>query len=98
MDIQYADLVEISQISEPPTVVALIIRYIATLLGVRTTWENTRRALFKQLFPLLKFFREVSAASLHTVHAWCSLQIVSVDWMLACPPCWFVDISGLICL
>ena len=36
-----------------------IVFFIGALLGVKAEWETIQRSLFRQLYPLLKFFKQV---------------------------------------
>jgi hypothetical protein len=62
--IMYRDLVEVSNMREPPATVETVIGYLCVLLGLTPTWAIARRSLFKELVPLQKFLREVDPMSI----------------------------------
>eukprot|EP01041_Mallomonas_annulata_P000444 gene444-797_t len=62
--IQYSELVEIATLAKPPGMVQSVVFYVGMLLGIKTDWESVRRTLFRQLYPLLKFLKEVDPASI----------------------------------
>lgn len=63
-DIQYAELVELASMSHPHILVESVVIYLCLLLGIKPDWETAKRSLFKQVFPLLKFIREVDPVTI----------------------------------
>lgn len=63
-DIQYAELVELASVSHPHILVESVVGYLCILLGIKPDWETAKRSLFKQIYPLLKFIREVDPVTI----------------------------------
>lgn len=57
--IHYKDLVELAGLHHPSTTVINVMSYFNALLGITPSWETSRKYLFKELIPLLKFIEGV---------------------------------------
>jgi hypothetical protein len=59
LNITYKDIVEISKLKKPTEDIQNIIYYLCFLLGLKSSWDAAKTSLFKEIFALIKFIRQV---------------------------------------
>jgi hypothetical protein len=62
LQIQYGDITKFSLTFYKKNIMNSIAEYLCILLGINTSFDSIKRNLFRELFPLLKYLREVQYA------------------------------------
>ena len=59
LDIVYKDIATVSSLPAPTDHVKKVISYICHLFGLSPSWDSAKKTLFKEIFAVLKFLREM---------------------------------------